>query len=41
MQNSGLKWEINWIKENKYLYDSKLHYKSVIQNIITPLTGLT
>ena len=30
---SGLEWEINWILNNRYLYDSELHYKSVIQNI--------
>lgn len=30
---SSLEWEINWILDNRYLYDSKLHYQSVIQNI--------
>ena len=32
--DSSLQWEIDWILNNRDLYDSKLHYQSVIQNII-------
>ena len=31
--NKTLKWEIDWVNNNKYLYDSDTHASSVIENI--------